>query len=209
MAYPSAPWSLRGLALGTLHLLDIDRVRPLIPAELSIIPVLPGKTLGGVYFSVYTQGSVLEYSELIVAPALLAHGGKVGSWVSHIYVNNADSVAGGRDIWGLPKALADFTWSNSAVRVQQQGQDLCAFSFHPTWLQLPKELQPSLSGLVFTQLGNSLAWFESQFQGQPTVISGHLHVPTTSPLTPLELGQPLLALSASELKLLVKPPQPA
>ncbi|HEY9735466.1 MAG TPA: acetoacetate decarboxylase family protein [Trichocoleus sp.] len=207
MAYPSAPWSLNGLALTTLHLLDVDRVRSHIPSELSIVSVLPGKTIGAVYFSVYTRGSVLEYSELIVAPAVLTHSGKIGSWVSHIYVDNPDSVAGGREIWGLPKDLAEFTWSNSAVRVSQQGQELCAFSFQPTWLQLPEALQPNLSGLVFTQLKESLAWFESQFQGQPTVVSGHLNVPATSPFKQLELGQPFLALSAADLKLKVKPPQ--
>lgn len=208
MAYPSAPWSLNGLALTTLHLLDVDRVRSHVPSELSIVQVLPGKTLGTVYFSAYTAGSVLEYNELIVAPALLAHGGKVGAWVSHIYVNNADSVAGGRKIWGLPKELAEFTWSTSAVRVYQPGQELCSLSFQPTWLQLPKELQPSLSGAVFTKLGEALAWFAPQFQAQPSVISGHLTVPETSPFHTLDLGQPFLALSASELKLVVKSPQP-
>ncbi|HEY9880378.1 MAG TPA: acetoacetate decarboxylase family protein, partial [Leptolyngbyaceae cyanobacterium] len=136
MAYPSAPWNLSGFALLTLHLLDVDRVKPLIPSDLSIVPVLPGKTLGSVYFSVYTKGSALEYSELIVAPAVLTRQGKIGSWVSHIYVNNEDSVAGGREIWGLPKEMAEFTWSNSAVRVYQAERELCSFSFQPTWLQL-------------------------------------------------------------------------
>lgn len=207
MAYPSAPWNLNGIALATLHLLDVDRVRPLIPPELSIVPVFPGKTLGCVYFSVYTKGSVLEYSELIVAPAVLTHQGKVGSWVSHIYVNNEDSIAGGREIWGLPKEMAEFTWSNSAVRVHQAGQDLCSFSFQPTWLQLPQGLQPNLSGLVFTRLGSALTWFDAQFQAQPTVITGHLSVPKGSPFQSLDLSQPFLSLSAADLKLLVKAPK--
>jgi acetoacetate decarboxylase len=66
MSYPQAPWILQGYAFQTLQLLDIERVRPFIPAELDIISVFPGKTLGGVYLSRYSAGSVLEYSELIV-----------------------------------------------------------------------------------------------------------------------------------------------
>jgi hypothetical protein len=45
MGYPSAPWTLKGYALLTLHLLDVDRVRHLIPKELEIKTVWPGKTV--------------------------------------------------------------------------------------------------------------------------------------------------------------------
>jgi hypothetical protein len=78
MAYPPTPWTLQGYALLTSQLIDVERVRPLIPSELDIISVLPGKTLGGVYLSYYGSGSVLEYSELIVNAALVRCSGKIG-----------------------------------------------------------------------------------------------------------------------------------
>lgn len=37
MSYPPAPWKLQGYAIASLHLLNIDRVRHLIPSELEII----------------------------------------------------------------------------------------------------------------------------------------------------------------------------
>jgi acetoacetate decarboxylase len=110
MTYPQAPWMLYGYAIQTVHLIDIEKARPLIPKELEIVSIWPGKTLGGVYISSYKSGSVLEYSELIVIPAVVSNSGKIGGWVSHIYVDNSDSVAGGREIWGLPKELAEFSW---------------------------------------------------------------------------------------------------
>ncbi|MBD0268152.1 MAG: acetoacetate decarboxylase family protein [Cyanobacteria bacterium Co-bin8] len=206
MTYPPAPWNLNGSALATFHLVDVERVRPLIPAELSIVSVFPGKTLGIVYFSTYTRGSVLEYNELIVLPALLTYKGKVGPWVSHIYVDNADSVEGGREIWGLPKQLAEFTWSDAAVKVYQEGRDLCSLSFQSTWMQLPAELQPSLMGLVFTQVGSALTWFDAQVQTQPAVINGHLTVPASSPFKALDLSQPFLSVSAMDLKVKIQSP---
>jgi hypothetical protein len=59
MPYPQTPWRLKGYAIQTLHLVNVDRVRPLIPSELEIISVWPGKTFGSVYLSNYGSGSVL------------------------------------------------------------------------------------------------------------------------------------------------------
>ncbi|CAA9227896.1 MAG: FIG00570072: hypothetical protein [uncultured Chloroflexia bacterium] len=112
LAYPSAPWHLQGHAICSSYLLDIPRVMAPFPPELSVVPVLPGKTLGGIYLAVYEAGSVLEYHELIAVSALVRYRRKLGAWVSHIYVDNSYSVAGGREIWGLPKQLAEFTWDD-------------------------------------------------------------------------------------------------
>ncbi len=120
MSYPQPPWTLKGYAFLTLQLLDIARVRPLIPPALNIISVLPGKTIGGVYLSKYNSDSVLEYSELIIIAGFLSYKGKFGGWVSHIYVDNPESVAGGREIWGLPKELAQFTWTERSVTEAKQ-----------------------------------------------------------------------------------------
>lgn len=59
-------------------------------------------------WSTYTPGGVLEYRELLCAAV-------VGSWrtpsvsVTHIWVDNPASMAGGRELWGIPKQLARFT----------------------------------------------------------------------------------------------------
>lgn len=68
----------------------------------------PGWTFGGVYCAHYGAGSTLEYLELIVIPGLVRRGHRLGAWISHIYVDDAQSVAGGRSIWALPKELAEF-----------------------------------------------------------------------------------------------------
>jgi acetoacetate decarboxylase len=81
-----------------LQLVDIPRARPFVPAALPIVPVFPGKSLGVMYLAAYGPGSALTYNELIVAPALARHGRRVGFWISHIYVDEPRSVAGGREI---------------------------------------------------------------------------------------------------------------
>lgn len=97
MNYPPAPWNLYGNALQFLHLVDLDRAKALVPSDLEVITILPRKTLGGLYLSVYEATSTLSYHELIVIPALVRYQGSIGSWISHIYVDHPESVAGGRN----------------------------------------------------------------------------------------------------------------
>src|SRR5262249_51799684 len=47
-----------------------------------------------------------------------------GFVVEHIYVDSPESMRGGREIWKLPKELADFSWSREHVRVAQNGRTL-------------------------------------------------------------------------------------
>lgn len=206
MPYPQAPWTLQGKAIVTLHLVDIERVRPFIPSELDIISVWPGKTLGGVYVSSYELGSVLEYNELIVIAGIGSYSGNVGSWVSHIYVDNPDSVAGGREIWGLPKELAEFTWmkgEESSVIVRQGDRQLCNLSYGQQSLALPLPL-PALS---FSSLGSDIVSFKSDFQSRFGLVSGKLEVPTESPFANLNLGQPWLTGYCDDMRLLVGAPE--
>jgi acetoacetate decarboxylase len=132
MTYPSAPWTLKGSAVHTVQLVDRVQARAFVPSGLDMVSVLPGKTVGVVYLASYGPESVLPYHELIVVPALARYGMHVGGWISHIYVDHPDALAGGREIWGLPKELAQFTWQagdQSQVTVRQGGRVICTLHY--------------------------------------------------------------------------------
>lgn len=202
MTYPQPPWTLKGDAFVTLQLLDMARVRPLIPAELNIVSVLPGKTIGGVYLSKYSSGSVLEYSELIIIAGFLSYKGKFGGWVSHIYVDNPDSVAGGREVWGLPKELAQFSWEASSVTVSQSDNLLCKFNYQRQSFGLPLKLSASAFSCKDSNLLIFPAFVESNFG----LVSSNLEIPTTSPFAELNIGQPILTVHSDRLNLVVESP---
>jgi acetoacetate decarboxylase len=66
----------------------------------------------GVYaaaFVSYEEGSALTYHELLVARPLStdAYGRRVT--ITDIWVDSPASVAGGRELWAIPKGLCDFT----------------------------------------------------------------------------------------------------
>ncbi|OWY64471.1 acetoacetate decarboxylase [cyanobacterium TDX16] len=202
MSYPQAPWTLQGYAYQTLQLLECDRVRPLIPSELNLVSVFPGKTVGGIYLSNYGAGSVLEYSELIVVAGFVSYGAKIGGWVSHIYVDNPDSVAGGREIWGLPKEIADFTWTDRNVTVRQGDRILCCLKSHQQNFGLPIPLGAS----SFSSLNSNLLLFPAQLKARLGLVSSQLEIPPESPFGGLDLGQPWLTVHADQMELTVGQP---
>lgn len=212
MTYPNAPWTLQGFALQTLQLLDVERVRPFIPPEFKLLCVLPGKTVGGVYCSHYGSGSVLEYSELIVAAGLVSYSGQIGGWISHIYVDSADSVAGGRNIWGLPKELAEFTWETNndqtsdyrnSLIIRQKERTLCNLSYN-----IPKfGLQLPLSADAFSTQLASILLFKTKFESRVSPVAAQLQVPPSSPFAKLSLESPWLTLYWNQLRVVVGAPK--
>lgn len=212
MAYPQAPWKLQGYALQTVKVIDIERVRPFIPSELEILSVWPGKTVGGVYLSYYGSGSVLEYSELIVVAGVVSYSGKIGGWVSHIYVDSTDSVAGGREIWGLPKELAEFTWEKetphtsgyeNCVTVRQGERTLCSLHYNPQNLGL----QVPFSGEVFSTKRDSILLFKGELKSRISLVSSQLIIPPESPFASLGLEQPWITAYCNQLHLVTGVPE--
>ncbi|MFZ5826606.1 MAG: acetoacetate decarboxylase family protein [Bacillota bacterium] len=206
MTYPSPPWTLKGLALQTLQLVDRATARPFVPPELDIVSVLPGKTLGGVYLSYYGEGSDLVYSELIVIPALTRYKTKLGFWVSHIYVDNADSLAGGHEIWGLPKEMAQFDWQlgeQTGVTVSQGGRVLCSLQGgrqQNLW-RMP------ISNPVFSLLNGDLLQFMGSFNARFGLSKGRVDVPAASPFAALGLGREARTLHYNDMRFVANAPK--
>lgn len=95
--YPDAPWQMVGsLWLSLFRVKDtVDELRP--------------AGIYGAAFVSYEEGSPLTYSELLVARPVTtdAHGRRVS--ITDIWVDSPQSVAGGRELWAIPKGLCDFT----------------------------------------------------------------------------------------------------
>ncbi len=191
-----------------LHLIDVASARAFVPDGLGVVSVLPGKTVGGLYAAAYEHDSVLEYNELIVVPALTRYAGRLGFWVSHIYVDNPASAAGGRAIWGLPKQMARFSWTEEGptctARVWRGGRLLCAIRSRRRlrlWRQ-PARL-PALS-----VRGARVLRTEGVVTARVHLASGRARVPPASPFAALGLGRTLLAAHLCPMRLTARAPQP-
>ncbi|MFC4783777.1 acetoacetate decarboxylase family protein [Nocardioides sp. MAHUQ-72] len=91
MSYPSAPWQLQGQLW-----LSLFRVSTAVDAER------PAGLYGAAFVS-YEPDSPLTYSELLVARPVDRQ-----VRITDIWVDSPDSMAGGRELWAIPKELCDF-----------------------------------------------------------------------------------------------------
>jgi acetoacetate decarboxylase len=94
--YPAAPWPLVGQLWVSLFRVptDVDATRR--------------AGLYGAAFVSYEPDSPLTYSELLVARPLRTPQGRRVS-ITDIWVDSPASMAGGRELWAIPKDLCDFT----------------------------------------------------------------------------------------------------
>lgn len=97
VSYPAAPWHMVGSLWLTIFKVA-EQVDDLRPAGIY-----------GAAFVSYEEGSPLTYSEFLVArPVATDKDGRRVS-ITDIWVDSPASVAGGRELWAIPKGLADFT----------------------------------------------------------------------------------------------------
>lgn len=206
--YPSPPWRLRGWAYQTIQPVAISAVRLLVPCALRIVPVWPGKTLGCVVVASYERGSTLAYHELAVLPALVWSGGRLGFWVSHMYVDSPASVAGGREIWGLPKELAEFTVeeraSGRSITVRQGNRALCTLHVADSG---PWGARLTLPLSAFGMRNDQLLFFAGEVRSRLGLVATRVEIPPDGPLARLGLNRPWRGLFHEDLDLLVRAPK--
>ncbi len=89
----------------------------------------------------YLEGT-LRYDELVLA-VLVRRGWRLGLWADRIWVNSLESLWGGRRIWGLPKVLAEFHWTNNQAQIADQEGPLAALTVNMSRSSLPAIWIPS------------------------------------------------------------------
>jgi acetoacetate decarboxylase len=207
MTYPATPWTLCGCAFISFYGLKISTVRPFIPPELEILSFFRHYTLGGIYIASYGTNSVLEYNELIIAPACVRYQNHIGVWVSHIYVDNENSLRGGREIWGLPKEMANFAWQNGTIIISQQNHIICNFSSQSALLPLPTFWTPNLTLPCFSHLEGDWLSFQAKFRASIGIVVSKTEITSNSPFYHLKIDKSFLTLHLNNLELTVPSPQ--
>lgn len=203
--YPPPPWRLTGASIQTLRAVEIATVRPTLPPLVRIVPVLPGRTLAALYCARYDGVSVLAYHELIVASALVYAHGRVGFWISEIYVDDPRSQAGGREIWGLPKQLATFRWEPAQGMVEVKRSDTLVSRIE--WRPREGSLTSPLWMPVVSQQASRLLYFQARARCRLSLVRGAASVPSGTHVHRFGFEHSRRFMYASHLRLNVSPPQ--
>src|SRR5918997_817436 len=118
VGYPAPPWRLGGRPVVAVGPLGPYVARALGPAPLRLLPAWPGRALAMLVVGLYGDGSTLRYGEVAGVAGPVLAGGRLGGLVTSIWVDDERSLAGGREIWGLPKQFATLRWRPGAVEVR-------------------------------------------------------------------------------------------
>jgi acetoacetate decarboxylase len=161
------------------------RARPFLPGDVELIAP-GGWTVGGVLLACYDETATMAYRELIVFAGMVRAARRAGMWVAHIVVDLEASVAGGREIWGLPKVLERDT--AHLVRAQVR------------WprLRVPVPLTPAVFGRA---ADGGLLWTATAGTLHGGAALARLDVPPGSPLAPLGLDGTWPAIAGHALDL--------
>ena len=109
--YPPEPWYLGGSLLLSVFRVPLaglpDAALACVPPDHALLA--PGGAVPvGVACVRYEPGGVLAYDELLVALPVRC-GIRVRCSVPWIWVSSASSMHGGRELWGIPKEIGEFT----------------------------------------------------------------------------------------------------
>jgi hypothetical protein len=105
--YPAEPWDLHGHAVFGIWLVPKDQAPAPHSPHTKAITIF-GRHIVAAAFFIYEQPSALTYDE-IMSTVLVRDGFKPRVSITHIWVNSPGSRDGGRNLWAIPKQLADFT----------------------------------------------------------------------------------------------------
>ena len=133
LAYsPVLPWSQSGTAITWLLQFPPPYSLPNTILNSTNINVKEsrGRSKGSLYYAHYDTGSSQSYHELIVTTATLSTTSQVfeGGYLGYLYVDSEDALELGRDVFGLPKVMAEFEESVAegvtTVVVRVEGEEV-------------------------------------------------------------------------------------
>jgi len=104
--YPEEPWDLHGHAYTGLWLVPRDVAPPPHHAGTPQLRLF-GRVIVMAAFFRYDEPSPLTYDE-IMATQLVRQGIRPRISITHIWVDSPASRDGGRELWAIPKELAEF-----------------------------------------------------------------------------------------------------
>jgi hypothetical protein len=191
-SYPPAPWQLQGQAHFHVLAVRADRL-PTTPDGFSPL-VLAGHGLVVVGWVDYRGGSILRYGELLAAVVGRWSGGLTAT-VTHMWVDSAESLAGGRALWGYPKELGDFEMAidpsgTARAHDARSGAELA----RGTYRALVTSPRPvGTTGGTVQPLRGRLVAVRARFRSRPSLGRGSFVAPAGSPLAFVDGARKLIS----------------
>lgn len=193
--FPPAPWALQGQLYCSVWWVPAEQC--VLPVDPELVPLqVAGRVCVAAAFVDYQAGSVLTYRELL-AGVMVRHtgSGRTGLKVEHIWVDDARSLRGGRELWGVPKELARFEFDAQApgggfsAKAWDAHGNLLLSGRYGSGVGLPGlgRTRVALSGL--NRLRGEVHGSLGKLDTTPRLVRARIEVPSGSPLAALGIAE--------------------
>ena len=116
--YHPAPWTLSGKGYVLLYRFS----KAFAEEKIKVPAFLEGRFAGGfgaLMLVNYNTSDAGPYDEMLLIPGKFKHRDTHLNTISNIYVSTMASVDNGKKNWGIPKALADFSFTSTGSHTEQ------------------------------------------------------------------------------------------
>jgi hypothetical protein len=195
--YPPEPWYLGGSLQISVFLVPSSSMPAGFDLPNGRRPLrVGGRVVVGVAAVRYLPGGVLEYDELLVAVPSLGRGG-FRVTIPQIWVDSPASVRGGRELWGIPKQLAQFRRTEraprTAVTMTVAGEPVAELRARRGLPLLPGMRQLSLP--ILQRLNGRVTLSHNRVVGRMAGLRASWRFAATGPLGYLAGRRPLLSVA--------------
>jgi len=146
--------------------------------------------------------STLEYHEFIVAPALVKYKKQKGFFISHMYVDNEQSMIGGHKM-GLPKEMVDVSWEGrrmDSIVIKKDNKNLISFDYSMRFGSVGFTGSASLLSIV----GDDVFYCENRLYSKWSLCKVRFQFPDSNSLdddfSKMGIGKPFLSVSGSRMQ---------
>ncbi|HEX2915530.1 MAG TPA: acetoacetate decarboxylase family protein [Chloroflexia bacterium] len=215
LEYPAPPWHLQGQLYGSIWAVPAGSFKYELEPRFHSLRALGYQ---GVFagFVDYQDGSSLVYHELLAGLLVTRKGGLGTAFsITHMWVDSSASRQGGREIWGVPKEMAQFDYHYSrgqrdlqasarSAEIALANGNFKAVTPVLPWLRLPV----FFPNWQFLQ--NRVVSSNGTFWCAPEFCRGGMVIPPESPLASLGIAgrRPLLSFGGLAFKMFLKAARP-
>jgi len=199
-------WTLTGWGISIACLHRLSRVRAYVPPHIQIQPVLPGLTLGGYYGLHYHDSPIGPYDELVVFPALVSFGGRVGCYVSHRFVNSERALSARWPSWHGPRELRRIETS----REDRQWRFEMFEAGHVAFAARGRIIAPAFpfhfSVPFIDDVSGQIVWYSGLFDTEIQLTTARVIIDPESQLGRLKPGRRLFSIGFRSLRIALGDP---
>lgn len=196
--YPPQPWNLAGDAYLSVWTVPRETL-PRMPAVVRPV-TLRGQVIVVTAWIDYTEPGQLSYHELLSTVAVRGGRTPTGT-ITDIWVDSEVSLAGGRELWGIPKELAtlEFSGGRTFTASASTGDDwIATAAFSP---RTGPPVSPPASFAIAQAVSGTPLVTPVRSSGRPMLASASWNINPDGPLRYLADRRPLFSARLRDFRL--------